>query len=786
MDKIDNWVNSMEKEGIQVTSPEICKIMASIGKLFNPSSILDPNGGIGEILYYCNFGQTLDAYTVNRDYINLSKSFDNRINFIYGDFLGERIDKKYDLVITEVPFSYGINPQNGKETFKDLEYLDKIFGLLNDGGVLVTLLPGRFLYEEYSKPMRQKILDEFSLEMILELPYPKYKLHNHDANIVVIKNDKQRDKVFIREYHGDIENVIREYLNQDGEYFIDKKLLSQRWDRHYHSKEFNWLNVYTPSHSKPIGDMAEVFHGLWGVKHEEVGEIILLSIMNDSDNIQYGRIVATPKDLYVSREEIADKSKYLLQNGDLLVRMKMDSYINIIYYDDTMPKAMASTGYIIIRPREEYFKEFTSTIEGRRFIEDYFKRLVKHTGRVISLEDIKKVEIPLFDPKDIRLIERYKTNTVEEEELILRLNEIQIQLRNARIEREKKEREIQDLQGQNNQVQDDLLQECLVRIRNLEGMEGLVKLLIHEFKNLNKTVHEIKETGEEAYKDLKEVKKTGEETYRMVKDIYSLMKDLHRIQDEIINKLNEAMDKDEKEAIYNELSENVLELINRRYGDRKKEGIKEIKEEYVKMFTPEGWEKLEEETRRFLITARVVYFDLKEHEDIIDFSPTCIALTKALEREMHSKVFIRMQEYFKGKGYNLAHLPDGIIDRYYDKKKGQYRYGYKSKNKFTLGSVPYVLAVRFGQTNMDKDMNKKKDMVKEFFRDYLFKGYDSQNDYELDAYIKTLSDDIQDITNKYRNRAAHKDAVTITQAEECYSLLIATEKILIKFISKLR
>ena len=41
------------------------------------------------------------------------------------------------------------------------------------------------------------------------------------------------------------------------------------------------------------------------------------------------------------------------------------------------------------------------------------------------------------------------------------------------------------------------------------------------------------------------------------------MKDLHRIQDEIINKLNEAMDKDEKEAIYNELSENVLELINR-------------------------------------------------------------------------------------------------------------------------------------------------------------------------------------------------------------------------------
>ena len=53
------------------------------------------------------------------------------------------------------------------------------------------------------------------------------------------------------------------------------------------------------------------------------------------------------------------------------------------------------------------------------------------------------------------------------------------------------------------------IQECLVRIRNLEGMEGLVKLLIHEFKNLNKQSMKLKRQGRRLIKNSKEVKKTG-------------------------------------------------------------------------------------------------------------------------------------------------------------------------------------------------------------------------------------------------------------------------------------
>ena len=53
-------------------------------------------------------------------------------------------------------------------------------------------------------------------------------------------------------------------------------------------------------------------------KHEEVGEIIPLSIMNDSDNIQYGRIVATPKDLWFPGRKLQTKSKYSLQNGGFI------------------------------------------------------------------------------------------------------------------------------------------------------------------------------------------------------------------------------------------------------------------------------------------------------------------------------------------------------------------------------------------------------------------------------------------------------------------------------------
>lgn len=761
--KFDEWINYMIESGKKVTDPEVCKIMALIGKIFNPVSILEPNAGMGELLYYCDFGKEIDAYSINEEYIAAGKDIDNRINFFSKSFLNVEVSKKYDLIISQVPFTYGMNPITKKEEYRDLEYLNRIFSLLNRNGVLVALLPGKFLYEDYSKSIRQEILDNYSLEMIVELPYDKFRVDNHDVNIVVIKNTKQVDNVLIKKYDGDIQNIVWEYLSQKGEDFVEVSLLDKRWDRYYHDKKFNWLNLYTPSRYKTIGELSEVYHGLWGVKGIESGEVIILDISNEHSNIRNERIISTPYDKYLQDDKIEGNRKYILQDDDLLVNMKMNDSTNIVYYDESMPKTLVSRGYIIIRPVNEYFKEFVSTIAGRNFLEDHFIRLLKGPEKNLGTVDIEKVKIPLYDSRDLRLIEKVNTNTVEEQELVSRLSEIQDQLRNIRKEKDKKEREI---------VEDKFksLEEYILKIRDYEGMEKLLIGLIDEVKYIKETVNKIQ--------------KTGEETNQIVKDIYTMVKNLHGIQDEILYKLNQATNEEEKECIYAELSNRIMKLVEEKYENPKIDSIHKIESEYQERFADNGWIKLDKDTRRFLLTARVIYDDLKVHMDIIDFSPICIALTKALERELSINIFNKMQEYFKkDKNRKLEYLPDGIIY-----KNRSNKYVYKYPQNFTLGSIPYVLATKFERRNKTDDyvQNKKRESVREFLKDCLFKKECFNNSSELEEYIVSFSKEIEEITSKYRNRAAHKDSVNKNDADRCYQLLITTEKILVEFTDKLR
>lgn len=752
MNKYDEWINYMKQNGIDVTEPDICRAMASIGKIFKPGTILDPNAGIGELLYYCSYGQYRDGYSSNEEYINAGRDIDHRVNFIHDNFLNAVLDKKYDLIISQIPFSYGLNPIEGIEEFLDIKYLEKIFKALNDNGVLIALLPGRFLCEEYSIAARQEILNRYSLEMIIELPYESYKVKGHDANIVVVKNAKQVDKVLMCTYDGEVQNIISKYLKNNGEEFINKNLLYERWDKHYHNEEFNWLNYYTPSYYKTIGEMSEVSHGPMLFNKNQAGEVIILN----KSNIKNGMILSTFEDKYVSDKDLDELGRFVLQDGDIVVKMKMDIAHNIVQYNNQMPRVMASFDYIVIRPNDEYLKEFISTIAGRKFLEDQFNRILKGPGKNLAASDIENTKIPLFDIRDIRLIEKVNTNTIEEQEILLRLNQIQLELSDIRFKNEKKEKE-----------------ELLRKSKDLAGIEELLLGLLDY-------VTEIKNTADE-------INGTVKESNKIIKDIYAMVQELHSIQDNILERLNSINSEEEKEETYKRLSDKIWDLIDEKYKLSVKNRYKEIENDYMEKFTHDGWNKLDDETRRFLITSKVVYYDLNQYGNIIDFSPCCIALTKALEREIFLNVFIKMKAYFmSNRDIDLGYLPDGLV--FSKKDKNAYIYNYKFDDKFTLGSVSYLLASSFEPNRLNDDFtrSKKKDSVKEFLGKYLFREECFKNDNELDDYINSLSKDIDDITKKYRNESAHKNKVKREQAEDCYELIIRTDRILIKFVSMLR
>lgn len=59
------------------------------------------------------------------------------------------------------------------------------------------------------------------------------------------------------------------------------------------------------------------------------------------------------------------------------------------------------------------------------------------------------------------------------------------------------------------------------------------------------------------------------------------------------------------------------------------------------------------------------------------------------------------------------------------------------------------------------------------------------DDFSLNKYLGKFGDDIEFITKRYRNRAAHKDEIKIDDAKDCYNYIVAVTKVLVNFIDKL-
>lgn len=782
---MDNMIKFLMNLGEDVTPVEICKSLSLIGRLFNAKSILEPNAGFGEILYYCDYGDSHDAYSVNNEYLKSGMDITNRVNFINKRFLDDDITKKYDLVISQLPFSYGAEPGENTEIFLDIEYICKILSLLNRGGAMVCVVPSRFLSEAYSKNLREEILWRYSVEMVIEIPYDLYKVNYHNVSIIVIKNAMQRDKALVTKYEYGIESILYDYLNETGQCWIDKELLSERWDRHYHSDEFNWLNFYKPSVFKTIGEMAEVLHGPM-LQKKDKGDIVVYN----SDNYIDGMLILTDDDKYIEKGNISCISNYILLKDDIVVRFHMDSSNNISTYNENFPDAIIDFKYILIRPADDFLKEFISTSSGKSFIESQFKRLMKGGKKGVSAEDIKGVKIPVLEDDDLDIIKKVNSDNLDQNELIERIKNIRGELDKLRSIREEKKQEI--LRLENEKLR-----------KNCEKSYNMIEIMANEIKELKCKIDYLEDKAafrENVLDALMEIKNRSQETAALVKkhdkilhgidddvkvtrvmveNIYNMMQDIHKIQDNILSKLDNLKDEGDKEAVYKRLVDDIWKLVEDKYEHQVKGKLDELMNKYIEKFSSNGWEKLESDTRNFLITSKVVYYDLKQY-DVIDFSPCCIALTKALEREMYKKVFCNMKNFYKSKNYDKRYLPDGLI--YHN--NGLYNYNFD--DKFTLGSVPYLLCVKFSKDRPNGDFirNKKREALKDFYTEVLFDKNGFENDADIERYIENFANKVDEITEKYRNQSAHKDKLIRTKAEECYSKLIETERLLVEFINK--
>lgn len=186
-------------------------------------------------------------------------------------------------------------------------------------------------------------------------------------------------------------------------------------------------------------------------------------------------------------------------------------------------------------------------------------------------------------------------------------------------------------------------------------------------------------------------------------------------------------------------------------------------EELRNIFGCDAWNKLQNESKEFLISARTMYESVTEQ---FDYSAVCLLVCKALEVELRYRLFTEYQRYLTDN--NIA-FPESL-------KKGKKN---MQAYDFTLGSVQYILCIDLeNNTYKVKDDTSKK-LILDYMKNRLMKKYSEK---EIQEIWLDYAKQIDWIKKEYRNKAAHSSVIKRLDAEKCLNLVVYIEKLLCRML----
>lgn len=247
------------------------------------------------------------------------------------------------------------------------------------------------------------------------------------------------------------------------------------------------------------------------------------------------------------------------------------------------------------------------------------------------------------------------------------------------------------------------------------------------------------------------------------KDMESIQNKLYEIKDN-----SEQIEDEEERAHY--IQDNTSALLAKLFmpmvaNPAHVDGIEKRLEQAV---GATAWSKVSHRSKRFLITAEVVYESIEAYNQLIDFSGVCLQVTKAFECEMTYRYFTRYRQYLKNRFENnyAYNLPQA----FYKLKRGNKVE--LDEDEYTLGSIVYTAGMwKEGNTIRGYEQDQV------LFMDYAQEELLTQPQ-NAQAVIKRHLGEIEKVRVKYRNSAAHKDSIDVIGARECLDYIVEVHRIL--------
>lgn len=319
----------------------------------------------------------------------------------------------------------------------------------------------------------------------------------------------------------------------------------------------------------------------------------------------------------------------------------------------------------------------------------------------------------------------------------------------------------QMLENQKDELKEQIIAEMSIIISDV---------MVNMLSKIDEVEGEIKQNKE----ILLETKKVVVENYELTSQIRrELLSVLPNIQKTIIELKTDLYSRfEDLDVIYNELSDKITDDIHNIQVKIDKHNYNKA-EQYLEGFLGDCWNHINLEARGFFITSEVIYQAMKDLPEL-DFSPTLIPMTKALENILNRNLFERV----------LNSLTPRDIVNTNKFKNIRVKNGKNAGNILehaTIGDIIYMFKDRDVLTVINRNRLFKQNIA----NDPYFSRDDRFINNKLNLTPQTLIGKLNLIRVKYRNKAAHQDGISKAAAEECRQYMIFGEAFIKEFLLKI-
>lgn len=224
------YKDKLKKQGVFHTDTKLAKIIKAYGKA-RPKNVYDPTCGVGTLLSVFDddipkYGQEMEA-----DYLEVAQEVLKNFTGALGDTLKEPafMDKRFDLIVANYPFSVKWEPDKEDVRFKDwvdvpppskadYAFIMHMLYLLADDGLCVTLnFPGILYRKAREGKIRQDLVDKGYVKKVVQVPGGYFEDTNIQTAILVLSKAKSDGYILFEDLElGMQERVPIEEVKDNG------------------------------------------------------------------------------------------------------------------------------------------------------------------------------------------------------------------------------------------------------------------------------------------------------------------------------------------------------------------------------------------------------------------------------------------------------------------------------------------------------------------------------------------------------------------------------------------